>query len=56
MMQRETIQVQYFPTEDHIVDDLMNLLTRMKFKYFRERLGMMHLPKAFSRSYSYGLS
>jgi hypothetical protein len=33
--------VLYFPIEDQIVDDLTNLLTRMKFEYFHERLGMM---------------
>jgi hypothetical protein len=41
MMQREIVHVQYFPREDQIVDDIMKLLTRMKFEYFRERLGMM---------------
>jgi hypothetical protein len=41
MMQRETVQVQYFPTKDQIADDLTKLLARTKFEYFRERLGMM---------------
>jgi hypothetical protein len=41
MVQRKTIHVQYHPTHEQIADIFTKLLARMKFKYLRERLGLV---------------
>jgi hypothetical protein len=40
MVQRKEVLVQYLPTDEQVVDVLTKPLTRMKFEYFRDRLGM----------------
>jgi hypothetical protein len=41
MMQRKVVLVQYLPTDEQVIDVLMKPLTRMKFEYFRDRLGVV---------------
>jgi hypothetical protein len=41
MVQWKTVHVQYLPTHEQIVDIFTKLLARMKFEYFRERLGLV---------------
>ena len=42
------MKLQYVATEEQIADVLMNPLARLKFKYFRERLGVLQI-EAFSQ-------
>ena len=39
-MQRKAIMVKYLPTNEQVVDVLTKPLTKMKFEYFRDRLGV----------------
>jgi hypothetical protein len=41
MVQRKAVHVQYLPTHEQIADIFTKLLARTKFKYFRERLGLV---------------
>ena len=41
MVQRKAIHVQYLPTHEKIADIFTKLLAKTKFKYFRERLGLV---------------
>jgi hypothetical protein len=41
MVQRKEVLVQYLPTDEQVVDVLTKPLTRTKFEYFRDRLGMV---------------
>src|SRR5882762_789552 len=41
MVQRGVVKLLYVATEEHIADVLMKPLARMKFEYFRERLGVL---------------
>ena len=41
MVQREAMNLQYVATNEHIVDVFTKPLTRVKFEYFRERLGVI---------------
>ena len=41
MVQRGVVKLQYVVTEEHIADVLMKPLARMKFEYFKERLGVL---------------
>ena len=43
MVQRGAVKLQYVATEEQIADVLMNPLARMKFEYFRERHGVLHV-------------
>ena len=43
MVQREAVKLQYIAMEEQIADVLMKPLARMKFKYFGERLGVLHI-------------
>jgi hypothetical protein len=40
MVQRKVVHVQYLPTHEKIVDIFTKPLAKMKFEYFRERLGL----------------
>jgi hypothetical protein len=40
MVQRKVVLVQYLPIDEQVADVLTKPITRMKFKYFRDRLGM----------------
>ena len=37
------MKLQYVATEEHIVDVLMKPLARVKFEYFREKLGVLQI-------------
>ena len=37
------MKLQYVATEEQIVDVLTNPLARLKFEYFRERLGFLQI-------------
>jgi hypothetical protein len=41
MVQRKAVHVQYLSTHEHVAYVFTKLLARMKFEYFRERLGMV---------------
>ena len=43
MVQRGEMKLQYVATDDQIVDVLMNPLARVKFEYFREKLGVLQI-------------
>ena len=48
MVQRGPVKLQYIATEEQIANVLMKPLARLKFEYFRERLGVLQievLPK-----------
>ena len=42
-MQRGAVKLQYVVTEDNIVDVLTKPLARLKFEYFREKLGVLQI-------------
>ena len=41
MVQREAVKLQYVATEDNIANVLTNPLAKVKFKYFKEILGVI---------------
>ena len=41
MVQRGAAKLQYVATEEHIADVLTKPLARVKFEYFREKLGVI---------------
>ena len=43
MVQRGAVKLQYVATNDQIVDVLTNPLARVKFEYFRERIGVLRI-------------
>ena len=43
MVQRGAVKLYYVATEEQIDDVLMNPLARMKFEYFREKLGVLQI-------------
>ena len=43
MVQRGAVKLHYVATEEHIADVLTKPLARMKFKYFREKLGVFQI-------------
>ena len=43
VVQRGVVKLQYVVTKEHIADVLMNPLARLKFEYFREKLGVLQI-------------
>ena len=43
MVQRGVVKLQYVATKEHIADVLMKSLARIKFDYFREKLGVLQI-------------
>ena len=43
MVQRGAVKLQYVVMDDQIVDLLMKPLARVKFEYFREKLGVLQI-------------
>ena len=43
MVQRGEVKLQYVATEEHIADVLTKPLARLKFEYFREKLGVLQI-------------
>ena len=37
------MKLQYMATEEHVADVLTKPLARVKFEYFKERIGMIHI-------------
>ena len=49
MVQRGAVKLLYVATEEQIADVLTNPLARMKFEYFRERLGVLQIEASSQR-------
>ena len=49
MVQKGVVKLQYVAMEEQIADVLMNPLARMKFEYFRERLGVLQIEASSQR-------
>ena len=43
------MKLQYVVMEEHIVDVLMKPLVRVKFEYFREKLGVLQIEVSSKR-------
>ena len=43
MVQRGAVKLQYVATDGHIADVLTKPLARVKFEYFREKLGVLQI-------------
>ena len=43
MVQRGAVKLQYVVTNEQTTDALTKPLARVKFKYFREKLGVIHI-------------
>ena len=43
MVQRGVVKLQYVATKEQIADVLLKPLTRLKFEYFREKLGVLQI-------------
>jgi hypothetical protein len=41
MMQRGVVELRYISTDEQIADILTKPLSRVKYEYFRDKLGMM---------------
>jgi hypothetical protein len=41
MVQKGAIKLQYVPTDEQVADVLTKSLSRVKFEYFRDKLGMV---------------
>ena len=48
MVQRRAVNIQYVAMEEQIADVLMKPLARLKFEYFREKLGVFQI-EVFSK-------
>ena len=45
MVQRGAMRLQFVTTEDHVADVFIKLLSRMKFEYFKDKLGVLPFQK-----------
>ena len=43
MVQRVAVKLQYVVTDEQIADVLTKALAKVKFEYFRENLGVLHI-------------
>ena len=43
MVERGAVNLQYVVTDEQIADVLMKSLARVKFEYFREKLGVLQI-------------
>ena len=43
MVQRGAVKLQYVTTDEQIADVLTKPLARVKFDYFKEKLGVLHI-------------
>ena len=41
MVQKGAVKLQYVPTDEHVVDVSTKPLSRVKFEYFRDKLGVI---------------
>ena len=49
MVQRGAVKLQYVATDNQIADVLMKPLARVKFEYFREKLGVLQIEVSSKR-------
>ena len=49
MVQRGAVKLLYVTMEEQIADVLMKPLARLKFEYFRERLGVLQIEASSQR-------
>ena len=49
MVQRGAVKLQYVVTEEQIADVLTKPLARLKYEYFRERLGVLQIEASSQR-------
>ena len=49
MVQRGAVKLLYVATEEQIADVLMKPLARIKFEYFKERLGVLQIEASSQR-------
>ena len=49
MVQGGAVKLQYVAMEEHIADVLMKPLARLKFEYFREKLGVIQIEVSSKR-------
>ena len=49
MVQRGAVKLQYVAMEEQIADVLTKPLARLKFEYFRERLGVLQIEASSQR-------
>ena len=49
MVQRGAVKLLYVATEEQIADVLTKPLARLKFEYFRERLGVLQIEASSQR-------
>ena len=49
MVQRGAVKFQHVAMEEHIADVLTKPLARLKFEYFRERLGVLQIEASSQR-------
>ena len=47
MVQRGAVKLQYVAMDEQIADLLTKPLARVKFEYFREKLGVLHIEVSF---------
>ena len=47
MVQSGAVNLWYVATDKHIADVLMKPLTRVKFEYFREKLGVLRIEISY---------
>ena len=40
-LQKEAVNLQYVPTQEHVADVLTKPLSRVQFEYFRDKLGVV---------------
>jgi hypothetical protein len=45
MLQKGAVRLQYVAINEQVADVLTNLLSRTKFKYFKDKLGVVPLQK-----------
>jgi hypothetical protein len=51
IVQRKEIHVQYLPTHEKIADIFTKSFSKMKFEYFRERLGLVENASLVERGF-----
>ena len=50
MVQRRAISLRYIPTDEQTADVLTKPLSKTKFEYFRDKLGVVRIPLSLKGS------
>jgi hypothetical protein len=45
MVQKGEVRLQYVAIDEQVVDVMTKSLSRMKFEYFKDKLGVVHLQR-----------